>query len=161
MIKLTAQLDEIASELEFINSRIALAIDQVSDRIEHCGAVKDKLEVTKEEAEKYPEVHHPFDVIEKIKKSIKNPEIEKKVEDYINEKHNSSGALKITEVSLFTGSKHPLIKDSIPISVEFNLGSGDGINKEFFIKNKIDTVYATGDRKYYASVYVPLSVFEI
>ena len=47
----TSQLDQIATELEQVDPRLALAVDQVSDRLETAG-VRDLMPVKKDEIKK-------------------------------------------------------------------------------------------------------------
>ena len=59
---MTARLDEIAGELERVDPRLALALDQVSDRL-------DRLAKDKEEAGKYEKMLiHPGTQVTKMDK---------------------------------------------------------------------------------------------
>ena len=150
---ITDRLDKVAGELEKVDPCLALALDHVSDRLERYGTVKDFIDVKmhKKDLEKYPTMYHSMDTIEKVKKALKNPEMEKKIEEYLKKEH----AVEIIECHV-TG--HGFDKNMVALTMKFK--SVDGIDTKFFTEHKFKQIYAEEYNVFSTNVYVPLSIFE-
>ena len=158
----TAHLDRIASDLEKIDPRLAMAIDKVSDKIEAAVTFRIDMEKHKKEKENYPITTHPVETIEQIKKKLEDPAIEKKVEDYIEKKHNAPKDLNITNIGVEHGTKSAVDDKSINLFFDFKFKDvGDTLDISFFKTHNIYWAGAIGAREYHTMVPVPLSEFEV
>jgi hypothetical protein len=156
--KIVAEIDQISTEIEAVAPKVALALDQVSDRLEgRASAIKDYLDIKnhEEDVKKYPGINHPTNIMEQVKSKLKDPKIEKKIEDYITKKH-SSEKLKISNLRLLSG-----MSTGEGVQIHADLDCSDIINAGFFKEHNLQYVVATGSYKYATSIAVPLSVFEI
>ena len=157
MLKVSSRLDEIAREIEIEDPRIALAIDQVSDSLERLGTVKDNIDIEKhkEHLKKYPAISHPVETVEKLKKKLKDPAIEKKVEEYIKEKCPD---FKITDITIKSGEKFK--EGKIPVFLQFKM-SPAFIDLGHFKRNDFQYIFADGVDLFATALDIPLSVFEV
>lgn len=95
MSEITVRLDEVANDLEAVDSRLALALDQVSDLLEGRTAVKfERGPLDDRGHKKFPELYHD----EKSQKDI-HKHVEDHYEEYKNLLQSELGKnAKVTDI---------------------------------------------------------------
>jgi hypothetical protein len=161
MSNISTQIDQIASEIEQIDPRIALALDKISDHLDRKGAIGDfiDLEEHKKNREKYPEITHTMETMEQLKKSLEDPKVEKKVRDYIEKNHK----LEVEDLYLYSGNKgqgKEQLEDNL-ITVYIKFKNMKNIYPEFFKEHDLKYFTAMGAHLYSASIPVPLATFKV
>jgi hypothetical protein len=121
-LDITTQLDVIASEIEPQDPLIALALDKIADQLERAAKIHDTVDIDKhnDDFKRFPDIHQPTEVLKKVKEGLKNPKIERKVEEYIDKEYNTSSFnfdIKKLELS---GSTSNVEKGKIKIYLTFD-----------------------------------------
>jgi hypothetical protein len=133
--------------------------------LDRYAAVDDRINIErhKEDVERWPGIMHTLETVEQVKKSLKDPEIHKKIENYVKKTHMGDD-LEMTDITFGSGAKGFSTDKVINAMVVFKYKggrTGEGISKNFLDKHNLYAVYAVGNNIYDAAIPIPLSVLEL
>lgn len=148
---ITARLDEIAGELEVVDPRLALALDRVSDQLEHYGAIKTPdPTLHKEDLKRSPEMYHSLETMGQVKEALKDPKVEEKIKEYIKKTHNLDMVEGYVSDFKYNG-------DKVHFLFQFKTKY---IDPEFFKEHKVEAIFASGKDLFEAGIDISLKLFQ-